>query len=106
MQVTRQHFPGAQSIARYAKELGFVVFFAREQQITDELVLRNDHILWKLHSASNSHALTCAIPRDRNMPAPVAGRTPTHGRKGCCEAQHRCLAYELVLDSVVGNCRI
>ena len=76
MQVTRQHFPGAQSIARYAKELGFVVFFAREQQITDELVLRNEYILWKLLSASNSLALTYAIPRDRNRPAPVAGRSP------------------------------
>ena len=40
------------------------------------------------------------------VPPPRPSRTSTHGWKDLCEAQHLWLAYELVLDSVVGNRRI
>jgi hypothetical protein len=40
------------------------------------------------------------------VPPPRPFRTPTHGWQDRCDAQPLCLAYELVLDSVVGDCRI
>src|SRR5215471_21058860 len=61
--------PRCPKYSRYAKELGCVVFFAREYQLTDELVLRNDHILRKLHSASNTHVTTVSADVCRNTGA-------------------------------------
>jgi hypothetical protein len=62
LQIALQHFPIGQSISSSGKKHGFVILFTGEEQVAEQLVLRDDYILWEPHATSRFFSEHTAYP--------------------------------------------